>query len=70
MHRVVDKGEERFSVPFCFEPAYFSDLCSYARECNGEGDSNGGPILYGPWLSKKVMGKSFSDFPTVTFGDI
>ena len=69
MHRVVDKGKERFSVPFFFEPAYFSDRGPCEKESNGEGGSNGGPIPYGPWLSKKVMEKSFSDFPTVTLGD-
>ena len=69
MHRVVDKGEERFSVPFFLEPAYFSDLGPYERENNGEGGKEGDIIPYGPWLTKRAVGKNFSDFTKVTLGD-
>ena len=69
MHRVVDRGEERFSVPFFLEPAYFSDLGSYERESNGEGGKEGDTIPYGPWLSKRMIEKNYSDFPTASFGN-
>ena len=68
-HRVVDKGEDRFSVPFFLEPGYFADLGPYDRESNGKGESDGDPIPYGEWVSKRMIEKNFTDYPATSFED-
>ena len=68
-HQVVDKGEDRFSVPFFVEPGYASDIGRYERENSGggEGDQTE-PVLYGPWVAKTMKSKNFTDFPKESFG--
>ena len=65
-HRVVDKGEDRFSVPYFMEPGYASDIGCYST--GGEGGKRES-LLYGPWLTKRVKEKGFSDYVTTSFGE-
>ena len=56
MHRVVYKGEDRFSVPFFFEPYGRADCKLYLDECaeiykNGHDPLSKEPCFYGNWLT-------------------
>ena len=65
-HRVVDCGEERFSVPFFVEPSYDANIGQFAMEMRRErGDKDDDePSLYGPWLAARMNTKNFSEFST------
>ena len=70
MHRVVDHGEDRYSVPFFMEPNYFGDIGEYKKENKKDLEVNGddeGCIIYGAWLAKRMQEKKYTDFPTRTF---
>ena len=69
-HRVIDCGEERFSVPFFVEPSYDGDIGRFSREMRRErgsscdyGDDDDEPSLYGPWLAARMSAKNYTDYP-------
>ena len=69
IHRVVDHGEQRYSVPFFMEPNYFSDIGKYENENRNNVDVNGddeGCIIYGPWVAKRMKEKKFIALPSYT----
>ena len=66
-HRVVDCGEERFSVPFFAEPGFFADMTGYGTPVSEEAIALSRadlPKQYGPWLLERIKKKKFSDFPS------
>ena len=69
-HRVVDCGEERFSVPFFAEPGFFADMTGYGTPVSEEAIALSRadlPKQYGPWLHERLNQKKFSDYPTQVF---
>lgn len=62
-HRVVDYGEERYSVPFFVGPSYYADISRYERELTQSGRESSEPTLYGPWLAQRMKAKNYSDYP-------
>ena len=67
MHRVVDHGEERYSVPFFMEPNYYGNIGEYERENRNDLEVNGeneGFNMYGPWLAKEMKKKTVTTFPS------
>ena len=57
--RVVDHGEERYSVPFFAAPNYHGDIGRYERELRGRTSVQGEPAQYGPWVDMRAKAKNF-----------
>ena len=71
-HRVIDHGEERYSVPFFLEPNFYSEIGRYAKESPPQSEeaiakcNEDEPMQYGPWVLKRMREKNYTDFSPKT----
>ncbi|CAH1781592.1 unnamed protein product [Owenia fusiformis] len=64
MHRVIDLGEDRYSVPFFYEPQFDTDI---SKTFDGkEIESIGRYHRYGPWMCNRTS--QFKEYATTDFG--
>ena len=69
-HRVIDHGEDRYSVPFFVEPNYYAEIGRYEKENPPQSVeavtkfTEDEPMQYGPWAIKRMKEKNFTDLPT------
>ena len=71
-HRVIDHGEDRYSVPFFMEPNFSCEIGRYAKANPPQSEeaiakhNEDETVQYGPWVLKRMREKNFTDFPAKT----